>query len=234
MKKTLILVALLVAVLGFGQMAFAVPFMDTGFAGVTAGDPDLVIAREQYKWIAAENTWRQAIYFRFNDGDSDVNTMSGKITFDPNSLTFSGVETSAAAMAASDVTWGITGAPYNVGVSRGFENAADTYTQYFNEFTFYITHGVDDFRIYVDYGVDFPVDGSFMSIELEGEHELGIQVGDANSGVPYAGIYADDYGIASDGDQHVKIGLTPVPEPLTMLLFGPALLGLVGLKRRKA
>ena len=232
MKKILIVVLLLGLVLSVGAPAYAVPFMDTGFASVTSG-PDLVVAREQYKWIAAENTWRQAIYFRFNDGDNDINEMAGNITFDPNSLVVSGVDTSSAALAASDGTWGIAGASY-AGVSRGFENTQDNYLTGFNIFTFYISYGIDDFRIYVDYGQDFPVNGSFMSIELEGEHELGIQVGDPNSSVPYAGIYDDNYGIASDGDQHVKIGLTPVPEPMTMLLFGPALLGLIGLKRKKS
>ena len=57
MKKVLIVGVLLGLALSLGAPAYAVPFMDTGFAGVTSG-PDLVVAREQYKWIAAENTWR--------------------------------------------------------------------------------------------------------------------------------------------------------------------------------
>ena len=38
------------------------------------------------------------------------------------------------------------------------------------------------------------------------------------------------------GNDYLKLNadVNPVPEPMTMLLFGPALLGLVGIKRKKA
>ena len=52
----------------------------------------------------------------------------------------------------------------------------------------------------------------------------------SNVGVAGQWIFQINDGIQPGNDPEGN----PVPEPMTMLLFGPALLGLVGLKKKKA
>ena len=68
----------------------------------------------------------------------------------------------------------------------------------------------------LDFTNAFSTDGNYSAFYLARFQSMDESLGEGSDKVPG------------------KVGDNPVPEPMTMLLFGPALLGLVGLKRRKA
>jgi Domain of unknown function (DUF4114) len=83
---------------------------------------------------------------------------------------------------------------------------------------------------------------SFVSANVDGkDHMVTYEIVDPQSAVSRYVIAFEDYNRLGDQDYNDLVvevdGVTPnnpVPEPMTMLLFGPAFLGLVGLKKKKS
>ena len=199
-----------VVVLLTGQVAYAQPYVDTGFTGRnTIGDGDLVVARENYN----SATHQQAIYFRMAAALTDATNyeIGGTITFPPDiyivDVYYSGVD-----LNNSDADWAIAGGDYS-GSTRGFDSQ-DTISWDLHSVSFnaHFSNPVDDFRVVIEY--DDPLaPGESFDIQLltgpgqyQPAHDIGIQVGNTDGIVPGS----DDFGEIAQ----LTVPLTPgEPQP---------------------
>ncbi|MCG2711914.1 MAG: PEP-CTERM sorting domain-containing protein [Candidatus Omnitrophica bacterium] len=109
-------------------------------------------------------------------------------------------------------------------------NLTDSTSLYDFQIDYYNQSGAT-WHTYNDWGyTDWNVVQLDTSAHLGDTLRLSILASDCGAGGHGGYAYLDGFGAVAppQGDDN------PVPEPMTMLLFGPALLGLVGLKRRKA
>ncbi|MBU1085952.1 MAG: PEP-CTERM sorting domain-containing protein [Candidatus Omnitrophica bacterium] len=204
MKKIIIVLALLVAVLGVSQAAFAIPafltvtadnlFVDIVVNGVSL-DP---LGINADNWKLADTYAIDLNYGVENIIDFNVSNAGGLVTAtNPAAL--------LAQLTIEDV-W--------------FKEGGST-----------IVSGPESYWSIISSAFGYTP----VTPDAYGDNSSSNIWYDVNGG-PIAGISGAAQWIWSDADPKsaiLSLKVTPVPEPMTMLLFGPALLGLVGLKRKK-
>ena len=189
-RTLLVLVCSVVVVLLLGQIAYAQPYVDTGFNNQRAEDLDLIVVRENYN----DSTFQQALYFRiyplYRCVDYDMQ-LGGTITFS-DGITISEVYYNRyeGEPANSDATWKIAGIDYS-GELRGLEGDPIAWDSNTITFDCRFAH-LDDFRVIIDYGDSFP-DGAYVEISLLAKpcYYTGIQVGDINGFITGSGDYGE-------------------------------------------
>ncbi len=220
-----------------GAYATVIPYVDTGFTFQSPdSDVDFVIVRENYDPV----TYEHALYFRAFDGTIDWDGAGGTISFSPgisivDVFYLRDASWDNSQLTNSDSPWGISTGNYS-DTYRGLEpwdQVGPDSISWNNQsvsFDANFRSGMDDFRVVVDYGDSFPF-GAFCDISLstgsntEGfPYVTGIQVGNVDGLVPGSG----DFGEVTN----LRVPLTPIPEPSTMLLLGSGLIGLVGFRRK--